>query len=56
MLNQLTKWYGAIEIDKWRNWDDKTEMIWYEFVEAKRKSDKIKQHYMQLKLSLTKNN
>ena len=31
-----------MKIDNWYNWNDQTEMIWYEFVDARRKLDKIK--------------
>ena len=42
-----------LEMDDWYIWNNGTEMIWYEVVNARRKLDKIKQHYMKLQYSLT---
>ena len=31
-----------LEIGDWYNWNNETEIVWYEFVDARRKLDKIK--------------
>ena len=43
-----------LKIHDWYNWNNGTKMIWYQFVNARRKLDKIKWHHVQLEYNLTK--
>ena len=46
-----------LKIDDWYNWNNGTEMIGYEFVNARRKlkkKKKIKRHHVQLEYNSTK--
>ena len=43
-----------LKIGDWNNWNKTTQMVEYEFVNARRQLDKMKQYHVQLEYNSTK--